>query len=622
MKLLLINPKFPESFWSFKWATENVTAGVRTVNPPLGLATLAALCPADWDVEIVDENVESIPLDPQADIIGVCGMGVQFERQTELLTYYRRKGYFIVAGGSYASLCPEDYETLADTVVAGEAEYIWQEFCRDFETGSPRKLYQETGTVALTDSPTPRFDLLKTNRYSAVSLQFSRGCPFRCEFCDIIVMFGRHPRTKSVEQIGLELDELRRLNVHHVFFVDDNLIGNKQAAKQLLAFLKDYQREHDYRFYFGTEVSLNIAYDKELLELFREANFDWVFIGIESPDEASLKETKKFQNTRGDILSSVRTIYANGIDVSAGFIIGFDNDTVDTFEQQYRFIVESGIQSAMIGLLVAVPKTPLYQRLAEENRLVLNTRTSDNSKLATNVIPKGMSYEEMVKGYRHLHNRLLEHRAIAARIRNKKGHFAASSYDNVHSFADGVRLVSKVIHRLAKQGGVSGVYHFVRSLPFLRPKLLPLVIRDWVIGLSMRDYVERHFQVEFEQERVIARGHLDHIKAALGRYLNQGSLVVTLQEMKNANPRFSFSIKGRLGRDFFVHSADQLERMLRNTRSSLTLRIEEFHKADLHLLYDMLEKLRRYGDRIVIAADQKSRQVIKIDSSVFNLMME
>src|SRR2546425_760377 len=265
MKLLLINPKFQESFWSFKWAVDTVLPAKRTVNPPLGLATVAALSPPEWEIEIIDENIESIPLKPVADIIGICGMGVQFPRQKELLTYYRNLGYYVVAGGSYASLCPERYETLADTVVAGEAEYIWKEFCRDFEAGKQRALYEEKGVVSLEDSPTPRFELLKLDRYTNISLQFSRGCPFRCEFCDIIVMFGRKPRTKSCQQVGRELDALRALRARNVFFVDDNFIGDKNVAKKLLRYLSVYQREHDYNFQFRTEASLNLAQHKELL---------------------------------------------------------------------------------------------------------------------------------------------------------------------------------------------------------------------------------------------------------------------------------------------------------------------------------------------------------------------
>ena len=198
MRLLLVNPRYPESFWSFKWAVEDILPEKRAINPPLGLATLAALCPKDWDIEIVDENVESIPLAPAADLIGVCGMGVQFARQSELLGYYRAQGYRVVAGGSFASLCPERYEGLADTVVAGEAEYTWPRFCSDFAAGSAAALYREAGTVALADSPTPRFDLLKLSLYSTATMQFSRGCPYLCEFCDIIVMFGRKPRENCI----------------------------------------------------------------------------------------------------------------------------------------------------------------------------------------------------------------------------------------------------------------------------------------------------------------------------------------------------------------------------------------------------------------------------------------
>ena len=281
MRLLLINPRFPESFWSYEWMLNAILPGQRSINPPLGLATLAALCPAHWEVEIVDENIEPIPLLPEADIIGLCGMGVQFQRQKELLSYYRARGHYVVAGGSYASLCPEQYVELADSVVAGEAEYIWKEFCADFEQGASKPLYHETGTVALTDSPTPRFDLLKLERYSRASLQFSRGCPFRCEFCDIIVMFGRTPRVKNLEQVGRELDELRHFNVRRVFFVDDNLIGNLPMARKLLQYLKEYQERHNYWFSFGTEATLNMAQHEDLLELFRAANFGWVFIGIE-----------------------------------------------------------------------------------------------------------------------------------------------------------------------------------------------------------------------------------------------------------------------------------------------------------------------------------------------------
>jgi len=621
MKLLLINPKFPESFWSFEWAIHTCMPGVKTLNPPLGLATLAALSPSDWEIEIIDENVRSLPLDPVADIVGVCGMGLQFERQEELLRYYKSKGCYVVAGGSYASLCPELYESLADTVVAGEAEYIWREFCSDYLAGNPEKLYRETGSVALQDSPVPRFDLLEVERYERVGLQFSRGCPYRCEFCDIIVMFGRRPRTKSLDQIGAELDELRKLNVHDVFFVDDNLTGDKRKAKDLLRYLCEYQKKYGYVFQFGTEASLNLADDDELMRLLREANFDWVFIGIESPNEESLKETKKYQNMRQDILTSVRKIYSHNIDVLGGFIVGFDHDTPEIFEQQYEFIVDAGIQSSMIGPLVAVEKTPLYERLQREKRLRTEVTALDNTKLVTNFMPKRMTYDELIKGCQSLYHRLLDCRIISRRIRNKTRYFTKAPGRNNRPLKQSIHIVTELCRHLFRQTGVRGLVHFLRSIPGTRPRLIPLVVHDWVIGLSMKDYVDRHFIIEQENDRSRVVAHLEMIKHALNRYLHQGSLDVSVKQANNAGTNLLFSMRGKLGKDFFISAAHQLENMLRDTKSSLTIRIEEFNAMEIHLLETMLNRLLCYKERIVIAADERSRRIIDIDSSIFTVAM-
>jgi len=620
VKLLLINPKFPESFWSFKWALDNFVPGKRSLNPPLGLATVAALCPRHWDVQIVDENIESIPLDPDADIIGVCGMGVQFNRQKELLSFYRTKGHFVVAGGSYASLCPEDYTTIADTVIAGEAEHIWPEFCRDFEAGHARALYHETGEVSLADSPTPRFDLIDLDKYRVVSLQFSRGCPFRCEFCDIIVMFGRKPRTKPLEQVGRELDELRKRGVRSVFFVDDNLIGNRPRAKDLLRFLADYQRRHNYRFHFGTEASLNLARDKEMLSLFREANFGWIFFGIESPDEESLKETKKLQNTSQDILESVRTIYSYGIDVLAGFIIGFDNDTTKTFDLQYEFIKNSGIQSAMIGLLMAIPKTPLYERLQAENRLS-DVPMSDNSKLGTNVIPKGMTYDEMVDGYRDLHYRLFSDRGIADRVKSKARYLKKPRYGEPYSPRMLTLLLGRLWSRALAPGGLSRIYHFLRSMPVTRPRLIPMAASDWILGWAMRDYMDRHFVREFQEDTRRARSYVERMKEAFRNIRNEGALVISAREVDNAATAVWISMKGRLEPVSFKSIAEHAEHLLRDTRASITLNIASFHSTQLDHLATLLRRLSRYGDRIHIRLDDTSRRIIPVDSSVFHLAL-
>lgn len=491
VRLLLINPRYPESFWSFRWATQTVLPRQRALNPPLGLATLAALCPPDWDVEIVDENVTPLPLVPDADLIGICGMAVQLPRQRELLTHYRRRGYRVVAGGSYASLCPERYEDLADVVVAGEAEYVWPRFCRDFAHGTAARLYRETGTVDLEASPVPRYELLTLDRYSSVGIQYSRGCPFRCDFCDIIVMFGRQPRCKSVEQIGAELDKLRALGVRSVFFVDDNLIGNKAAAKRLLRYLIEYQRHHGYRFQFGTQASVNLAGSKELLELFQKANFAWVFLGIESPDEESLKEACKTQNLRLNLLAAVRAIYTHGIDVLGGFIVGFDNDTVETFERQYRFIIASGIQVAMIGLLTALPRTPLHARLMRQGRLLASSEAGDNTGPTTNFIPQRMSYATLVAGYKSLYRRLVGNRAIAARILNKTRYLRRPPAPSAYTRSEQWYIVRRLLVRGVLRGGPVRWFEFARTLILTRPSMWRQVLADWIAGLSMREYVRR-----------------------------------------------------------------------------------------------------------------------------------
>jgi radical SAM superfamily enzyme YgiQ (UPF0313 family) len=617
MRLLLVNPRFPESFWTFKWAIDRVLPDRKATNPPLGLATLAGLCPADWEVTIVDENVEALPLDPAVDIVGVCGMGVQVPRQVELLRYYRSLGYYVIAGGSYASLCPERYAGIADTVVAGEAEYLWPRFCHDFALGVPKVLYREEGTVALADSPTPRFDLLKLERYSMASLQFSRGCPYRCEFCDIIVMFGRRPRTKCTDQIGQELDALRAQGVRRVFFVDDNLIGHRAQAKALLTYLADYQARHGYRFSFGTEASLNLARDDELLSLFRAAGFSWVFIGIESPDEASLKEANKGQNLGGDILADVHRIYASGIEVLAGFIVGFDQDTLETFDRQRDFIMASGIQSAMVGLLQALPRTPLYERLEREGRLRAQGDDGDNTLSGTNVNPQRMDYGEMVARYHRLYGELLADSAIARRIRNKHRQMRHPVYRGSFTALETVQIVWRLLARGILPGGPRRWAAFARSMPWFAPVHLPWALSDWITALSMADFARR--RLGFTGESVDWEGYLKGLRAKLDPYLEAGR--VALQVVSEPTPTLSLTLHGLLDRRFFRRAEHQLKRLLAVTPMTVTLHIENLCEAERRHLEHLLAKLRRYGDRISIDLDQRLRQMVRIDSSVFHLVL-
>ena len=585
MRLLLINPRAPESFWTFRWAVDEILPAKRAVNPPLGLATLAALTPESWDVEIVDENIEAVPHNTDADVVGICGMGVQFPRQRELLAYFRGRGKYVVAGGSYASLCPEEYAEIADTVVAGEAEHIWKSFCADFEAGAPRALYRETGEVSLHDSPAPRYDLLKLDRYSMVSLQFSRGCPFRCEFCDIIVMFGRKPRTKTPEQICSELDVLRENGVRNVFFVDDNFIGNKPQAKELLKAIAAYQREHRYTFRFGTEASLNLAQDAELMHLLRDANFQWVFIGIESPDEESLKETLKLQNTREDMLVSLRRLYANAIDVFAGFIVGFDHDTVTTFERQHDFIRESGIQVAMIGLLTALPRTPLYARLAAEGRL--RGETTDNTRLVTNVVPKSMTSEEMTKGYQRLYRRLLSDRGIADRIINKLRHLSPTRIPLGYTLREELAMATRLLRRGILPGGITRWFHFTRCLLAAKPKQIAVVMSEWIAGLSMRRYAERFV---IATRRVDVRV-LERAATRLRKWFDDVNVSIDV-------PNVSLTLRTAVESQTLARASRQLRRILRKTQATITLYLESTNAATVEAF---LQRIGADGGRVFVA---------------------
>ena len=366
------------------------------------LPTVAALA-GGHEIVLIDENVEEIDWDAldRFDIVGVTGMNVQRERQRQILERLREIDTYVVVGGPYVSVKEEAFEGLCDTMFVGEADETWPRFLDDFAAGRPVKArYEQEGRTDMTTLPVPRYDLLRVDRYASGSLQFSRGCPFQCEFCDIIVIFGRVPRTKKPAQVIAELEEMRKAGFFSAMIVDDNFIGNKKEAKEVLREIAIWQREHNYPLRLSTEASINLADDPVLLELMYEANFRSVFIGIETPREASLEETKKFQNTRGDSMEDkLARVQRAGLDISAGFIVGFDNDDLAIFEDQYRFIQDNGILLAMVGMLGAIPKTPLYERLEKEGRLVEEDPNC-------NFHPKQMTREQLRTNYWELVGRL------------------------------------------------------------------------------------------------------------------------------------------------------------------------------------------------------------------------
>jgi radical SAM superfamily enzyme YgiQ (UPF0313 family) len=479
LKICMINPKFEPSYWGFDYALPLYPGNKKSSMITGALPYLAGLVP-DHDVCLLDENVEEIRWGEleSFDIVGVTGMIVQKDRMREILEKLRPMNVLTVVGGAYASVNEGFFDNMCDVLFSGEADETWPEFVRCVADGrNYDSLYKQQNPTDMTKVPKSRFDLLKVDRYASGALQFSRGCPFQCEFCDIIVTFGRRPRTKHPEQVLEELDEMRQVGFFSCFIVDDNFIGNKKAAKALLRTIIPWQQKHGYPLRLTTEASINLADDGELLDLLYQANFRSVFIGIETPRVSSLKETKKFQNTVGDSLEAKLARIRNaGLEVSAGFIVGFDNDDKTIFEDQFRFIQDNGILLAMVGMLTAVPKTPLYDRLAKEGRLRLDDPNC-------NIVPKQMAPAELQQGYWELLKRLYEPQAFLDR------------YFKVNEYPDFTRKRAEISKR-ANEG---------RSLPTLLYGLVLLwnlvsaLLRDrslWKIGaVYLRNFFQRNLRV-------------------------------------------------------------------------------------------------------------------------------
>jgi radical SAM superfamily enzyme YgiQ (UPF0313 family) len=378
INVLMIWPKFPPSFWGFQGMMTLLRE--KTTMPPLGLITLAALCPKNWTIRLVDQAFDEL-LDADilwADLVMVSGMHVQKIDLIEGLTRARRLGKRTMVGGPYASSEPEALLAVADHVVVGEPDEVFDRIATDLETGLARRLYVIDEKPDVSKTPAPRFDLLKLENYVLMSVQFSRGCPFECEFCDIITLYGRRPRTKRPSQLLAELQALVELGWRKpVFVVDDNFIGNHKLAFELAQEMEAWQKARGYPLLFSTEASIDLAQRPELIEAMVKANFFFVFVGIESPSKESLKEAKKFQNLRRDPLESIRFIQSKGLWVSGGFILGFDSDTEDIFERQKDFIECAAIPWAMAGFLQAPPTTPLYARMLKQGRLLTEGATSN-----------------------------------------------------------------------------------------------------------------------------------------------------------------------------------------------------------------------------------------------------
>jgi radical SAM superfamily enzyme YgiQ (UPF0313 family) len=416
MNALLVYPEFPDTFWSFRHALKFINR--KASSPPLGLLTIAAMLPEAWEKRLVDMNVERLRDDhlKWADLVLVSAMSVQKESAKGVLARCRAAGVRIVAGGP---LFTTDHEAFGevDHLVLNEAEITLPRFLEDFSKGAPGRIYSTEEWADVRTTPIPLWRLVNMKHYASINIQYSRGCPFNCEFCDITLLCGRKPRTKDREQVLRELDSLYAYGFRgQVFFVDDNFIGNKKKLREeILPAIVEWMEEKRHPFTFNTQASIELADHEELMDMMVDAGFDVVFVGIETPHEQSLAECSKFQNKNRDLLASVRKIQRSGLEVQGGFIVGFDQDPVTIFDTQIRFIQASGVVTAMVGILIALPGTQLYERLKKEKRLLQET-SGNNTDFATNFIPR-MDYDLLINGYKKVLKTLYSPRHFYARVR-------------------------------------------------------------------------------------------------------------------------------------------------------------------------------------------------------------
>ncbi len=403
--IVLINPRFNPSYWGMNYALPFL--GGEALLPVINLPLLAALTPPGHEITIIDENVQQIDFElcARADIVGITGMNVQRVRMHAILDELKARGVFTVIGGPWVTVYPSDFGDQPDAIFIGEAEETWPRFLIEWAEGRHARRYEQAEKTDMATVPAPRLDLMPMGKYVYGSVQLSRGCPFTCEFCDIIVVFGRRPRIKTTAQIIAELEACLAAGKDNLFIVDDNLIGNKKAVKALLREIIVWQEARGFPLKFATEASIDLAEDEELLQLMVDANIDEVFIGIESPNEDALRETKKIQNLsdkHGTLLDKVRRIQDVGIEVWCGMIVGFDTDDHTVFDLQRRFLAAARIPLAMVNVLTAIPRTPLYQRLGREGRLDDSGELSNFGTISTNVIPTRISRQDLCDGYLEL----------------------------------------------------------------------------------------------------------------------------------------------------------------------------------------------------------------------------
>jgi radical SAM superfamily enzyme YgiQ (UPF0313 family) len=492
MNILLIYPEFPDTFWSFKHALKFVHK--KAAMPPLGLLTVAAMLPADWNKRLVDLNVTHLTEKDLmwADMAFISAMAVQRSASQQVIQRCNAAGVKVVAGGP---LFTADYEAFADVdhFVLNEAELTLPPFLADLERGVPQKIYATEEFADIHQTPSPSWELVDMKKYATMNIQFSRGCPYDCDFCNITTLFGHRPRIKTTQQVIHELDIIYHLGWREkVFFVDDNFIGNKRFLKdELLPAIIRWRRGKT-GILFETEVSINMADDDQLLEMMVDAGFCTVFIGIETPDEQSLAECGKNHNRNRNLIEAVKHIQHAGMEVQGGFIIGFDHDVASIFERQIEFIQKSGIVTAMVGMLQAPPGTKLYARLAREGRL-LGMSTGDNVDGSTNIVPM-MGMELLQNGYKMMIRSLYAPQQYYERVKTFLREYTPPKFTIPLTWKE-VSAFFKANLRLGILGKEAVYYWrlFFWTL-FHRPRLFPMAITYTIYGYHFRRICDTHVQ--------------------------------------------------------------------------------------------------------------------------------
>ncbi len=494
MNILLVYPEYPDTFWSFSYALKFTSK--KAAYPPLGLLTVAAMLPPEWGKRLVDMNVRKLRDKDLmwADYVFLGAMSVQKESVKAVLTRCKELGVRVVAGGPLFSNDYEDFGGV-DYLVLNEAEITLPPFLNDLMEGRAERLYTSTEKADVTKTPIPLWELIDMRHYSSMNIQYSRGCPFDCEFCNITSLYGRVPRTKDSGQVLAELEKIYSMGWREgVFFVDDNFIGNKKKLKEnILPSLIQWMEERRRPFYFSTEASINLADDEELMRMMARAEFLTVFVGIETPHEESLIECAKTQNRNRDLIASVKKIQDFGLEVQAGFIVGFDQDPASIFDKMIAFIQESGIVTAMVGLLNAPRGTKLYKRLVTEDRL-LKTSTGDNTDLSMNFVPK-MSYEKLINGYRQIIETIYSPKHYYTRVKRFMKDYRPMQKKVVQMRYSYWKAGLKSVFILGVFGKERFYYwRLVFWSLFRKPKLLPMAVTFSIYGFHFRKIFERHFR--------------------------------------------------------------------------------------------------------------------------------